>query len=98
MTSNAAHISGATGRVLVNSTTWTAVKVGSVNLPSRQNLLIQNKSTVRMAFTTDSTKVYKECPEIGVGQMVIFPVSADVTIYMKSRSGAGKHVAVMELA
>ena len=98
MIDNVAHTTGLTGRVLINSTTWTALRVGSSNLAGRKWLLIQNKDTTRMAITTDNTKVYKECPEFGVSNIIQIPVSESVTIYAKSRSGAGKHVAVMELA
>lgn len=93
-----AVVGGATGEIKIDSSTWTALRVGSSNYTGRKYLLIQNKSNVRIAFTTDSTQAYKSCPEIGVGHMVQIPVTESVTIYAKSRTGAVKRISIMELA
>ena len=98
MSNQTAVVGGATGQVTVNVTTWTELKVGATRLAGRKWLLIQNKSNVHVLFTTDNTLTLKSCPEIGVGQIMQLPVSESVAVYMKSKSGAGKRVAVMELA
>jgi hypothetical protein len=98
MSNQTAVVTGATGQVLVNSTTWVELKAGSARLDGRKWLLVQNKSNVHVLFTTDQTLTLKSCPEIGVSQFIQLPVSDSVAIYMKSKSGANKRVAVMELA
>jgi hypothetical protein len=98
MNTQSAVVGGATGQVVVNSSTWTELKVGSARLVGRRWLLIQNKSNVHVLFSTDQLLTLKSCPEIGVSQIMQLPVSDSVAIYMKSKSGAGKRVSVMELA
>ncbi len=90
-----ANVGGKTGQVVITSASWTELTMG---MASRLYLWVQNKSDVRMVFTTDTTKAIKECPEIGVGDMVVFPVSIGVKIYGRAKSGTWKRVSVMELA
>ena len=98
MIENVAHVKADTTRLILNATDWTPAYVGAANLPGRKWLLIQNKSNVRMAYSPSNSKVYKDCPELGVGDKVVLPISDSLTFYLKAQTGAVKYAAVMELA
>lgn len=98
MSKYSSQVAGATGQILVNNTTWTEAKVGSTRLQDRAWLLIQNKADGKIAFTTDTSKNFKESIEIGIGQMVQIPVTSAYGIYVKTKTSAGRRVVVMELS
>lgn len=103
-----AHQVWLTGQVLINSTTLTAVRVGSTNLESRKWLMIQAAvgGTIKVfigsssAVGTDITKaeLAKQGIKIKDGQVFWLPVTEQITIYAICSSGAGKKLRIAELA
>lgn len=103
-----AYVAMLNGVVVVNSTTPTAVRVGSTNLRSRKWLVIQSAvaGTTKVFIGSSSTEgtditkaiLAKAGIKIGDGQVLWLPVSDFITVYAISSTGAGKRLRVAELA
>ena len=96
------------GTVAVNSTTATAVRVGSTNLRDRKWLVIQSAvaGTTKVFVGAESTEgttitkaiLAKSGIKIADGHILWLPVSDTITVYAISSTGAGKRLRVAELA
>ena len=103
-----AYVAMINGTVDINSTTTTAVRVGSSNLRSRKWLMVQAAvdSTIKVFLGSESTEgttitkteLAKGGLKIAAGDVVWLPVSERITVYALSSSGSGKRLRVAELA
>ena len=112
MSSNADIFSGVghdcmiTGVVDINTTTVTAVKVGTANLSSRKWLVIRNASDVKCYVgsksdpTTIATRqvIAKTGWKLDLDEVLWLPVDENITVYAISNSGAGKRLRITEIA
>jgi len=97
------------GIVDVNTTTVTAVRVGSANLVERKWLFIQNASNVHVFVgasysaadvitTITRNRLAKEGIKVPVGDAIWLPVSDKITVYAISLAGAGKRLRIAEFS
>ena len=97
-----------TGNVDVNTTTVTAVRVGSTNLRNRKWLVIQAApgGTTKIFVGAESVEgttvtaaiLAKTGLKMGDGDVLWLPVGDNITVYAMSSAGAGKRLRVAELA
>lgn len=105
---NVAYIAMINGWVAVNSTTTTAVRVGSSNLRDRKWLCIQAApgGTTKIFVGSESVEttacsaaeIQKSGIKMADGDILWLPVSDVITVYACSCSGSGKRIRVLELA
>lgn len=103
-----AYVAMINGTVAINSTTVTAVRVGTSNLRSRKWLMIQSAvGGITKVFvgseSTEGTTITKAILakagiKIADGDVLWLPVSDRITVYAISSTGAGKRLRVAELA
>lgn len=103
-----AYVAMLNGTVEVNSSTLTAVRVGDDNLEGRKWLMIQaacggttkifvgSSSALGTALT--ASELAKRGIKIKDGATLWLPVTAEITVYAISSTGAGKRLRVAELA
>lgn len=104
---NVSYRDAISGKVDLSSTAVTALRVGSSNFDGRKWLILQNKSNTKVyimfnesattAFT-NATNAAKVGIKIASGGILALPVSDKITVYGVAHTGAGKRVAVHELA
>ena len=105
---NVAYIAMINGWVAVNSTTTTAVRVGSSNLRDRKWLCIQAApgGTTKIFVGSESSEtnvcsaaeIQKSGIKMADGDIMWLPVSDKITVRACSCSGSGKRIRVLELA
>ena len=96
------------GTVAINSTTVTAVRVGSTNLRDRKWLLIQVAvgGTTKVFVGSESAEgttitaaaLAKSGHKLADGDSIWLPVGDRLTVYAMSSEGAGKRLRVAELS
>jgi len=103
-----AYIAMISGTVAVNSTTATAVRVGSDNLRGRKWLVIQSAvaGTTKVFIGSESAEgttitaaiLAKAGIKIGDGQVLWLPVGDRITVYAISSTGGAKRLRVTEIS
>ncbi len=99
-----AYVAMVNGIVTINTTSLTAVKVGSENLHGRKWLVIQvavgGTTKVFIGSSTDITRdqLAKRGMKAADGDILWLPVSDNITVYAISSTGAGKRLRVTELS
>jgi len=103
-----AYVAMINGTVAINSTTVTAVRVGSSNLRDRKWLFIQCAvaGTTKVFVGSESTEgttitkaiLAKSGIKLADGDTIWLPVSDRITVYAISSTGAGKRLRVAELS
>ena len=103
-----AYIAMISGTVAVNSTTVTAVRVGTSNLRGRKWLVIQSAvaGTTKVFIGSESTEgttitkaiLAKAGIKIGDGQVLWLPVGDRITVYAISSTGGAKRLRVTEIS
>jgi hypothetical protein len=94
------QVGGRNTIITVLSTAWKELTTdSSTPLKGRKFLIVQNKSASRISISFDTTKVYKEGLELGVGHVIQIPVHDAVKVYARAKTAsAGHRVLVMEIA
>lgn len=103
-----AYVRMLSGRIMIGSTSATALRVGSSNLESRKWLLVQNASnqpiflgSEYLSGTTPTTITAERLGKVGTkiaeGDMMWFPIADTLTLYARTNSGNG-FVRIVELA
>lgn len=92
------------GKVVLPTTGWTAIRVGSENAKSRKYLGVFNRSPYKIFITTDNadaagsdiTSNAAHTRAIRAGGERIFPYSDKVTLYGRSATTGGATIVVTE--
>ena len=84
------------GKVVLPTTGWTAIRVGSENAKSRKYLGVFNRSPYKIYITTDNTRNAAHARAIRAGGERIFPYSDKVTLYGRSATTGGATIVVTE--
>ena len=92
------------GKVVLPTTGWTAIRVGSTNAKSRKYLGVFNRSPYKIFITTDNTDAEgsdvttnaAHARAIRAGGERIFPYSDKVTLYGRSVTGGATIVVTEE--
>jgi hypothetical protein len=102
-----AYVAMLNGRVSVNSTTATALYVGSDNMRDRKWLVIQSAvagttklfvgSSSAIGTTITKAELAKNGIKMSDGDVLWLPVSDNITVYAISSTGSGKPVRIAEL-
>lgn len=96
------------GRISINNTAATAVRVGTSNLAGRKWLMIMNSSDEPIYWgsqylvdgTPTTVTAYvlgRYCQKMATGDMIWLPVADTITIYARAHSGV-QNIRIVELA